>query len=496
MNLSQRIAFEDLMEPVALRLLGEPNQRLSKPPKEIRFGTHGSMAVDYQAGKFYDHEVKKGGGVIDLIKHKTGCDHANAVIWLRREGLLPGSQPTTPRPELKSVTTEPPPPTIAATYDYIDEAGMLLFQVVRFEPKTFKQRKRDRSGSWDWKLGNVRRVPFKLPELIEGIAAGHPVLIVEGERDVLTLNELGVVATTNAGGAGKWRAEFSQYFRGADVILVPDNDDAGWEHINQIGAQLSGVAARLRVLVLPNLPPKGDVSDWIASGGTREQFDALVAKASDWKSPQAAADKNEAKTKATAKEDELIASLAKMEPGIQFARERARLAKDLGVRSSDIDAEVKARREDAEVAPLYGHWIVEPWPEVADGDALLRDIIRRIRRQVVISDDSALASALFVMLGWVHDEVATHSPILNINSAEPESGKSTLMGLIAFLMPRCIASVDATEAAIYRAIKRWQPSFCIDEFDSVLADDSKAALRSRDQQRPHARPRRTALHWR
>ena len=82
------------------------------------------------------------------------------------------------------------------------------------------------------------------------------------------------------------------------------------------------------------------------------------------------------------------------------------------------------------------------------------------------------------MLSWVHDEIATHSPILNINSAEPESGKSTTMGLIAFLMPKCIASVEVSEAAIYRAIKRWQPSFCFDEFDSILADDDKAALRS------------------
>ena len=71
----------------------------------------------------------------------------------------------------------------------------------------------------------MRRVPFKLPELIEGIGAAHPVFIVEGERDVLTLNELGIVATTNPGGAGQWRPEFSENLRGADVILVPDNDE-------------------------------------------------------------------------------------------------------------------------------------------------------------------------------------------------------------------------------------------------------------------------------
>ena len=206
----------------------------------------------------------------------------------------------------------------------------------------------------------------------------------------------------------------------------------------------------------------------------------MVAQAPEWKPPQQAAtpDQNDAKAKATAREDALIAALAEMEPGIEFARVRKRLATDFGVRGTDIDAEVKARRENAEVAPLYGHWITEPWPKPVEGSSLLRDIIKRIQRQVVISDDNVLAAALWLMLTWVHDEIATHSPIFNINSAEPESGKSTLMGLIAFLMPRCIASVDVTEAAIYRAIKRWQPSFCLDEFDDVLADHDKQAMRS------------------
>ena len=368
---------------------------------------------------------------------------------------------------------------VAATFDYTDEAGELLFQVVRYdEPKAFRQRRPDGNGGWDWKLGDVRRVPFKLPELIEGIAACHPVFIPEGEKDVLALNRLGLIATCNSGGAGKWRPEFSQYLRGADVVLAPDNDDAGWQHINQIGAQLNGVAARVRVLVLPNLPPKGDVSDWIAAGGTREQLDNLIARAPDWNLSPPPPEGSPDKAKATERENELIANLAKMEPGIQFARERAKLAKDFKVRSTDIDAEVKARREDAQTAPLYGHWVTEPWPEPVEGDLLLRDIIRRFQLHVVITEDNALTIALWIMMSWVHDEIATHSPILNINSAEPESGKSTIMGLLSFLMPRCIATVEASEAALYRAIERWHPSFAFDEFDTILADDSKASLRS------------------
>jgi hypothetical protein len=414
----------------------------------------------------------KDDGTSILVHSFSGDDPIICKDHIRQKLGLP---PFTP--SKKSNEKDKPRKAIVAEYDYTDESGAILFQVVRFEPKTFRQRKPDGNGKWTWKLGDVRRVLFKLPELIEAMAADHPVFIVEGEKDVLALNKFGIVATTNPGGAGKWRPEFSETLRGADVILIPDNDDAGWDHVNRIGAQLHGVAACLRVLVLPNLPPKGDTSEWFASGGRREQFDALVAQAPEWKPAEAAAP-NQDKAKATAGEDELIASLAKMEPGIQFARERGRLAKNLGVRSSDIDAELKAHREAANIAPLYGHWITEPWPEVADGDSLLRDIIRRIQRHIVITDDNALTLALWLMMSWVHDEIATHSPILNINSAEPESGKSTTMGLLSFLMPKCIASVEASEAPLYRAIKRWQPSFAFDEFDSILADDDKAALRS------------------
>jgi hypothetical protein len=101
-----------------------------------------------------------------------------------------------------------------------------------------------------------------------------------------------------------------------------------------------------------------------------------------------------------------------------------------------------------------------------------------LHRYVVCSHDDAIAVALWIMFAWVHDEVATHSPILDITSAEPESGKSTTLGLISLLAPRCLPSVEISEAALYRSIELWQPSFAIDEFDSVLASDDKAALRS------------------
>jgi putative DNA primase/helicase len=187
-----------------------------------------------------------------------------------------------------------------------------------------------------------------------------------------------------------------------------------------------------------------------------------------------------AKVAAKAREDELLGKLVEMQPGLEFARASKEAADELDVSRRDIEAEVQARRE-ASLAPLYGHWVTEPWPDPADGASLLRDIIRRLKRHVVFrSEDDPLAIALWLMLSWVHDDCAVHSPILVITSAEPESGKSTTLSLLAFLMPRCIATVEISKAPLYRSIKLWQPSFAVDEFDNVLsgASDDNQALRS------------------
>jgi hypothetical protein len=213
MNLPDKIDFAPLMQPVALHLLGEPNMARSKYPTDMRWGTNGSTSVNYETGQFYDHEAEIGGGAIDLVKHKVGCDRAGAISWLRREGLLNGKQSSSPtRPKLATIGA-----TIAATYDYNDESGNLLFQVVRFEPKDFRQRRPDGKGGWIWDLKDVRRVLYRIPELIEAIKKGIPVFLVEGEKDVESLSRIGFTATTNAGGANKWRDDYAEVLRAASI---------------------------------------------------------------------------------------------------------------------------------------------------------------------------------------------------------------------------------------------------------------------------------------
>src|SRR5207244_66644 len=139
---------------------------------------------------------------------------------------------------------------IVATYDYRDEQGNLLFQVVRYEPKDFRQRRPDGNGGWSWKLKGVRRVLYRLPELLAADPA-LPVYLVEGEKDVEALVALSLVATTNPGGARKWRPEYAEPLRGRDVVLLPDNDDKGRQHAEQVAVSLTGIAASVKVVTLP-----------------------------------------------------------------------------------------------------------------------------------------------------------------------------------------------------------------------------------------------------
>jgi putative DNA primase/helicase len=140
---------------------------------------------------------------------------------------------------------------IVAAYDYKDEQGQVLFQVIRCAPKSFWQRRPDGQCGWVWGVKGVRVVPYRLADVVEAVANGRQVLVVEGERDCDNLGRIGVVATCNAGGAGKWRAAHAAFLKGADVIVVPDNDAPGEEHACKVAESLQGIARRVRVLEFP-----------------------------------------------------------------------------------------------------------------------------------------------------------------------------------------------------------------------------------------------------
>lgn len=253
---------------IARALLGTPNDRLSTRA-QLRFGKNGSLAVDIEgpkAGAWFDHEHGNGGGILDLIRECTGRTNGAAITWMRELGVSV--------PDTKD-KRRAPARRIVATYDYTDSVGALLYQVLRYEPKDFRQRRPDGKGGWLWSTKGLRFVPYRLPELLAD-AGKRTVFIPEGEKDVDNLRRLGVAATCNPGGSKKWPPHFGEFFADADVVILPDNDPSGQEHATQVAANVVRFARSVRVLNLPGLPNKGDVSDWIQSGGTAEQLARLA----------------------------------------------------------------------------------------------------------------------------------------------------------------------------------------------------------------------------
>jgi len=171
---------------------------------------------------------------------------------------------------------------VVKTYDYVDEQAKLLYQVVRYEAKDFRQRRPKDGGGWTWSVKGVRMVPYRLLDLM---AAGpeRGVLILEGEKDVDRAAGIGIIATTNAMGAGKWRPEYNEHFRGRRVYIIPDNDKPGRDHAQQVAMNLYGIAKSVKVVELPGVPEKADLSVWLDQGGTKEKLAELVKAAPEWK---------------------------------------------------------------------------------------------------------------------------------------------------------------------------------------------------------------------
>ncbi len=235
-------------------------------------------------------------------------------------GVTHGENPTT------AIARPEPSRTPVDLYDYRDESGRVLFQVIRYDPKSFSQRRPDEKGGYINNLEGARRVLYRLPEL-RSSDLSYPIFVVEGEKDVEALVSLGkeFIATTNPGGAGHWRDEFSEHLATRTVVLLPDNDPEGKKHAFDVGKSLLRVGVSLKVLQLPT----HDISDWVAAGGTAEQLWTLAAGATEMGS-----------------EENLSAAL-----GIEVPAEKK--------------LPFKTAHEIANSTPQEPRWIVKPW--IAEG---------------------------------------------------------------------------------------------------------------------------------
>jgi Virulence-associated protein E len=168
---------------------------------------------------------------------------------------------------------------LVATYEYHDERGAVLFQVLRYVPKDFKQRRPDGKGGWIWGLKGVSRVVYRLPNILQSIQDGHTICLAEGEEDVKALVAHHYAATCNSEGAGKWTDLYSQQIKDAkDVVLFGDNDDAGRAHIQKQIASLKAVGITPKIVKMEGLPEHGDVRDWLKTH-TADDLAELIANA-------------------------------------------------------------------------------------------------------------------------------------------------------------------------------------------------------------------------
>lgn len=220
--------------------------------------------------------IKQGDNGTILFHCFTGCSFVQIVQALEldeREHSM--SEAKTKNQNVKNC--------IVAEYDYADESGEILYQMVRLEPKKFVARKPNEKGGWDWTIKGCRKVLYRLPEILAARENDSFIIFCEGEKDVNNVRtKLDFPATTCAFGAGAWNDDYADSLFGTNVIILPDNDKTGKEFSEVVANSIYGKAQSVRIIELPDLAEKGDVSDWIDNGGSREQLIELIERTAEW----------------------------------------------------------------------------------------------------------------------------------------------------------------------------------------------------------------------
>lgn len=275
--MTQSIDFTSLMEPVANHLFAK-DKPFSQSINEIRYGKKGSLCINLVDATWFSHEEETGGGVLDLVQRETG---ENPLDWLKRHCFIQDETPSfahlgKPKSESNQCNQ---------TYVYTNESGDSVYRVQRYysgQTRKFSQQ-RFEGGQWVNGLKGVEPLPYNLKYLAD--RPDDNVVIVEGEKDADNLMGAGIIATCNSGGAGKWDSRLNRHFTGRNIIVIPDNDNAGRHHADKLVSELSGVVKSLRILDLakhwPEAPEKADVSDYMAAGGDLNQLMELALQQTD-----------------------------------------------------------------------------------------------------------------------------------------------------------------------------------------------------------------------
>jgi len=227
---------------------------------------------------------EKGGDVIDFHKWIEGTDlKALFKKYCPNNSKSISKKQNTSKPFVHYELGSP-----IEKYPYTDANDKVLYWNCRFKPKTFRQ---CNANGRSWCVIKIKpKVPYRLPKAIES----KVVFIVEGEKDCHGLAKLNLVGTCNVGGAGNWTEDLNEHFKGKEVILIPDNDEPGWKHIEKVYQNLKDVAASIKMIELPGLPEHGDFTDWLNTfddiDEAKERFSIMIDGAEPY-SPESIKDK-------------------------------------------------------------------------------------------------------------------------------------------------------------------------------------------------------------
>lgn len=227
-----------------------------------------------------------------VVRCFGGCEQNELMAELKRRGLWP-----TP-----GVTRRDDFGTYEAIYDYQDSEGHMRYQNVRLRKangeKDFRQRQpappgyiNPRSGKpskWLWTLEGLERLPYRLPRIIRAASEGETIIINEGEKDSdNAYDHYEIVGTTSGGYKTVWYDRFTVSCRGANTYMIPDNDPQGREYADRVGASFERNQQVLKIVSLPGVPDKGDLTDWSEmTGWNKEWLLACMEEAIPWSSAQ------------------------------------------------------------------------------------------------------------------------------------------------------------------------------------------------------------------
>lgn len=243
---------------------------------------HASMSFNFEKSVWRCHTCNIGGGMVEFEIKLNGGSKSDAMGRVKEVIGMAQSSLSYTGPE--------------AVYEYRDEQGRLLYQVVRTKTPEGKKRISNRrplgTGGWEYTLDGTRRVLYRLGEVMRATE----ILIVEGEKCADAVRQAycdmkgesdaclidGFTATTSPHGAGKWREEFAPYFAGKKVVLIPDNDAPGRSHMQSVAQSISKYALGVKWCELPLDDEKDDVADYLKNNSFGD-LQTLIQKSQEWR---------------------------------------------------------------------------------------------------------------------------------------------------------------------------------------------------------------------